>query len=99
MPREVAGMETRLWDLRNKEVISVTDGSRFGYVGDLTVELDSGRVCEIIIPGQARFFGLFGRGEDAVFPWESIRRFGEDIILVEGEPELRRPFRERRRWF
>ncbi|MCD8144219.1 MAG: YlmC/YmxH family sporulation protein [Oscillospiraceae bacterium] len=92
-------MESRLEELRDKEVISITDGTRFGYVGDLVIDLDSGQVRRIVVPGPARFFGLFGRGEDAVFRWESVRRFGSDIVLVEGEPERIRPRREKRKWF
>lgn len=87
-----------LEELREKEVISVTDGCRCGYVGDLSLDLDTGQVRELIIPGAARFFGLFGRKEDRVIPWDSVRRFGEDTILVEGTPE-KRPFsREKRGW-
>ena len=36
-------METRAAEL-HKEAISVTDGSRFGYVGDMEVDLESGQV-------------------------------------------------------
>lgn len=90
-------MENRMSDLRYKEVISVTDGTRFGYVGDLEVELEHGQIRALVVPGRPRFFGLFGRGEDWVFPWESVRRFGEDIILVEGPPEQPPSRRERRR--
>ena len=78
-------METRIAELRYKEVISVTDGSRFGYVGDMEVDLESGQVRALVVPGRLRFFGLLGREKDHVFPWSSVRRFGEDIILVEGE--------------
>lgn len=77
-------MECSLQDLRYKEVISVTDGSRYGYVGDVEIDLETGQVRALIIPGQARFFGLFGRREDTVVRWDEVRRFGEDIILVEG---------------
>lgn len=87
-------MVTRIAQLRLKEIISVSDGSRFGYVGDLEVDADSGRVCSLIIPGRLRLFGLLGREEDCVIPWESVRRFGEDTILVEGQP-ARRPRRLR----
>ena len=34
--------------------------------------------------GRSRLFGLLGREPDQVFPWPSVKRFGEDIILVEG---------------
>ena len=76
-------METRIAELRYKEVISVEDGSRYGYVGDLEIDLDTGQVHALVIPGRRRFFGLLGREEDKVIPWASVRRFGEDIILVE----------------
>ena len=72
-------MESRVTDLRDKEIISVSDGCRFGYVGDVEVDLETGRVNALIVPGRLRLFGLLGREEDWVFPWGSIRRFGEDI--------------------
>lgn len=79
-------METRIAQLRYKEVISVEDGSRYGYVGDLEVDLETGQVRALVIPGRRRFFGLLGRGEDRYIPWRCVRRFGEDIILVEERP-------------
>ena len=57
-------METRIAELRYKEVISVTDGSRFGYVGDMEVDLESGQVRALVVPGRLRLFGLLGREED-----------------------------------
>lgn len=89
-------METTLSDLRWREVISVTDGTRYGFVGDLSVDLETGRVDGLIIPGQARFFGLFGRREERLVRWDSVRKFGEDIILVEGVAESRANRRERK---
>lgn len=76
-------METRIAELRYKEVISVEDGSRYGYVGDMEVDLETGQVRTLVVPGRRRFFGLLGREADTYIPWTSVRRFGEDIILVE----------------
>ena len=75
-------METRIAELRYKEVISVEDGARYGYVGDMEVDLDTGQVRALVIPGRRRFFGLLGREEDKYIPWDAVSRFGEDIILV-----------------
>ena len=80
-------METRIAELRYKEVISVEDGSRFGYVGDMEVDMDTGQVRALVVPGRRRFFGLLGREEDNYIPWSAVRRFGEDIILVEIQEE------------
>lgn len=90
-------MECTLKDLRYKEVISVSDGTRFGYVGDLEVDVDSGQIRALVIPGPARFFGLFGHEEDTVIPWEDVRRFGQDIILVEKTGRETRSSREKLR--
>lgn len=86
-------METRIAELRYKEVISVEDGSRFGFVGDMEVDLDSGQVRALVVPGRRRLFGLLGREEDRYIPWNAVRRFGEDIILVEDDGLRRRPRR------
>lgn len=76
-------MELRFGQLRLKEVIGIEDGSRFGYVGDLELDPDSGQVRTLIIPGRLRLFGLLGREADILIPWEAVRRLGEDTILVD----------------
>lgn len=79
-------MECRVSELRYMEIINVSDGSRYGWVGDVEVDLDSGQVRALVVPGRLRLFGLLGREEDRVFPWEAVRRFGADTILVETPP-------------
>ena len=71
-------METRIAELRYKEVISVEDGARYGYVGDMEVDLETGQVKALIVPGRRRFFGLLGREEDKIIPWNAVKRFGEE---------------------
>ena len=88
-------MECTVSELRDKEVIDISGGCRFGYVGDVALDLETGQVKALVVPGRLRLFGLLGREEDKVFPWESVRRFGEDIILVEQEPKSRPPRRRR----
>lgn len=78
-------MDARLGDLRYKEVINVSDGTRYGYVGDVELDVETGQVRAIVVPGRLRLLGLLGREEEQVFPWQAVRRFGEDIILVERE--------------
>lgn len=89
-------MDTRVGDLRCKEVINVSDGSRYGYVGDAEVDLETGQIRALIVPGRLRLFGLLGREAERVFPWSAVRRFGEDIILVESETSHLPPRRGRR---
>lgn len=84
-------------ELRCKEVVSVTDGSRLGFVRDAQLDLEKGQIRTLIIPGRLRLFGLLGREEELRIPWSEVRRFGEDIILVEHSgPNALRGRREKR---
>mgnify|MGYP003309166037 CR=1 FL=1 len=84
-------METRSEELRCKEVISIADGCRWGYIGDMEIDLDSGRINALIVPGRRRLFGLLGREADRRIPWTCVRRFGDDIILVSDCPAIPLP--------
>lgn len=77
-------MEAKIGDLRYKEIIDVSDGSRYGYPQDVVMEVTSGQVTALIVPGRPRLFGLLGREEDIIIPWTRVRQVGEDIILVDG---------------
>lgn len=81
-------MGSRITNLRNKEIIDIRSGTRYGYVGDLEIDLETGKIRSLVIPGRLRMFGLLGREKEKVFLWENIRRIGEDIILVEGYEEF-----------
>ena len=72
----------RASDFRRKEVIDTLTGSRLGFITDVDIDLEKGRVNSVIIPGKRRFFGLLPPEEDIIIPWESIQKIGEDIILV-----------------
>jgi sporulation protein, YlmC/YmxH family len=87
-------MEFRIGELCRKEVIDVMDGSRYGYVGDAEIDLETGQVRALVVPGRLRLLGLLGREEDHIFPWAAIKRLGEDIILVEGIQTGRRSGRK-----
>lgn len=51
----------RIADLQCKEVVNITDGCRLGYVSDVELDILTGKVVAIVVPGKCRFFGLFGR--------------------------------------
>lgn len=72
-------------ELQYKEVIDIADGTRYGYIADVELDPQAGTIESIVIRGKPRWFGLFGREPDTIFPWRSITRFGQDIILVDGQ--------------
>ena len=80
-------MDSRISQMRCKEVVDIQSGSRYGCVGDLEIDLGNGQIRALVVPGRLRLFGLLGRERERVFPWEAVRCFGEDIILVDGGAE------------
>lgn len=80
-------MTSRFMDFRKKEIISVKNGVKIGYVDDVIFDTETAAVLSIVVYGRLRFFGLFGREEDMLIPWEDIEIVGEDTILVKNEQE------------
>lgn len=80
-------MLERFTDLRQKEVINVCDGCRFGYVCDIEFDPCSGRIVTLIIPEEGKFWGVFCKEKEYRIPWNCIRKIGDDIILVEVNTE------------
>jgi len=90
-------MQLRFSELRRKEVINLQDGCRLGYVGDVELCVPEGTIKDVIVYGRCRFFGLFGRGEDYYIPWDCIRRFGSDILLIDRPVERRAPPKQKKK--
>jgi YlmC/YmxH family sporulation protein len=72
-----------MYELRQKEVINLKDGCRYGYVCDIEFCEAKGHIKKLIVPGPAKVFGMFGREEEFFIPWDCIKKIGSDIILVE----------------
>ena len=91
-------MTVSIGELTHKEIVNMRDGYRLGYVGDVQLDLAGGRCTALIVPGRMRFFGLFGREDDYILPWDVIRRIGDDIILIDVEGDYRRAKPGLHRW-
>jgi YlmC/YmxH family sporulation protein len=61
-------------ELKQKEVVNLSDGRRLGFVCDVEIDLDGGRIDAIVIPGGGRLFGLIGRDSEFIIPWERIKK-------------------------
>ncbi|KAA0762946.1 YlmC/YmxH family sporulation protein [Bacillus sp. SH5-2] len=76
----------RISELQMKDVINISDGKRLGNIGDIEIDINTGKVQSIIITKQARMLGIFGKDVEIVIPWEEIMKIGEDVILVRVNP-------------
>ena len=74
---------SRYAELRNKEIINISDGCRMGYVCDVEFDLETGKIKSLILPRKTGIFCAFSKHDEYVIDWENIKKIGEDIIFVE----------------
>ena len=73
----------RFCAFRNKEVINMCNCKRLGCVTDLLIDVCSGCIEAIILPGPGKICGFLGYDAEYIIPYQCIRKVGPDIILVE----------------
>ncbi len=76
-------MELSFQQLKQKDVVSVTDGKNLGKPCDLTVCFPENRWLGITVPGCKGF--KFTNKHEVFIPVEKIVKIGEDAILVKTE--------------
>lgn len=79
-------MFSRIADFKNKQIVCVKNGCVLGFPSDVDINSDTGKIESLVIYGRPRFFGLFGREEDIVIPWDEIKVIGQETILVNTDP-------------
>lgn len=76
-------MECSFLELRCKEVVNVVDGKRLGHITDIVFDLQSAKICGLVLPNSKSFWNVFKSGQDIFIPFTQICKIGEDTILVE----------------
>ncbi|MFC4023102.1 YlmC/YmxH family sporulation protein [Oceanobacillus longus] len=76
----------RFREMSDKEIINVNEGTRMGILGQTDLEIDevTGQIESFIIPNY-KWFGLVKEGEETKIRWNSIKKIGEDMIMIETD--------------
>ncbi len=72
-------------DLTQKEVINCHTGQRLGYVADMEIDAECGRVIAIKVIGTCKNGSIFGKEICNAVLWENIQKIGHDLIIVDCE--------------
>lgn len=75
----------RLGDLVGKEIVNIYNGARLGVVdeSDLEIDVESGEIRSIILPRKNNFINLWLDKQKLIIPWESVKKIGAEVIIVE----------------
>jgi YlmC/YmxH family sporulation protein len=78
----------KISEFQSKDVVNVSDGKRLGNVGDIDIDLATGKIEAIIIAGSGKVFSFLSKDPEIVIPWRNIVKIGEDVILVRLQHEI-----------
>ncbi|MFB3164133.1 YlmC/YmxH family sporulation protein [Bacillus niacini] len=84
----------KISEFQIKDVVNVADGKKLGNIGDIEINLTTGKIEAVIVTGNGKVLGFFGREEDIVIPWKNIIKIGQDVILVRFKAIEERPAEE-----
>ena len=71
----------RISDIMEKEIINVKNGKKLGFITDIDLDVENGKVSSFSITGSSGNFFTRGAEIDTVF-WRDILRIGCDTIIV-----------------
>lgn len=83
----LGGYEVRICELRQKEVINCRDCQRLGCVSDVEIDISTGKIIQIIVPGPCKIWGIIGHDHEYVINFCCIKQIGTDVILVDIDIE------------
>lgn len=75
----------RISELSGKEIVNISDGMRLSFIDDCDFVFDekTGRIHSLLLPPKSSFPSFFNTGKSVMIHWRDIKKFGEEIIIVD----------------
>ena len=76
----------RLYDFEHKELVNLNNGGRLGLIADsdFLIDEETGKIISLLVQERSLGRRLFGLDAEKVqIPWDSIRKIGHDMIIIE----------------
>ncbi|WP_079709373.1 YlmC/YmxH family sporulation protein [Paraliobacillus ryukyuensis] len=77
-----------LTNMQAKEIIKVETGERIGTITDLEIDIDNGRIRQLIVSSKPKGIPMFSKQDELIIPWKDIVTVGSDVILVKDNDRL-----------
>lgn len=73
----------RTCDLRQKEVINIRNAEKLGFIRDVEIDFDTGKIDAVIIPKRNSIFKIFSSEKEYEILWSDIVQIGREVVLVD----------------
>lgn len=75
------------FDLRQKKVIDSGTAEALGYIRDMDIDFETGKIRSVTIPKKG-FSGAFGRDKSITVPWDNVLAIGSEFVIVKSSEEI-----------
>lgn len=75
------------FDLKQKRVIDVDTAEAVGFIRDMDIDFETGRIRSVTIPRRS-VLGLVSGSKDITVPWERVVAIGREFIIIKQKEEL-----------
>lgn len=84
-------IKMRLSELNGKEIVNLYDGERLGFIEncDLVIDEVDGKIIYLSVPQHSSFM-LFGERNYRKVEWESIKKVGSDLIIIDIKDKIKK---------
>lgn len=73
----------KISELRAMRIVNMADGKILGKISDLVMDVNEGYITALVMPGDTRWLRFLSSEKEIEAPWESIKKIGQDVILVD----------------
>lgn len=73
----------RTYNLRQKEVINIKTAEKLGFIRDVEIDFENGKIEAVIIPKRGIVSKLFSQEREYEILWSDIVKIGPEVVLVE----------------
>ena len=74
-------IEYTFCELREREIVNVTDGKKLGKLTDMA--FSCGKIAGLIVPGEKKLLKNLTGSETIYIPFGCVLKIGDDVILVD----------------
>ena len=78
-------MLSKISELRERQIINITDGKCLGMVKDIEIDIEEGCICGLILATNRSLWRLLPAHEEIIIPWKHVVRIGIEVVLIESQ--------------
>ncbi|PWU68942.1 MULTISPECIES: YlmC/YmxH family sporulation protein [Gracilibacillus] len=71
--------------MQMKDIVFIEDGTKIGNLTDIEINVEIGRITNLVVATKSKVFGVFGESREIIIPWENVMKIGQDVILVKKD--------------